>query len=331
MSLLVLAADIGGTKSNLGLFEAIGDTLEPVEERQYYSADFSGPGPIFTDFLKHKTTDVSAACLAIAGPVVDGKCKVTNLPWMVDEAELATATGLRTVRLINDLEATAYGLAELDPSSFVDLNPGAKVRPGNAALIAAGTGLGEAILFWDGTKHRPSASEGGHVDFGPTSELEVELYRHFTAKYGRATYDRIVSGPGLLDIYLFLRDSGRGKEPPGLTERLEGDDPSAVIAHEGLGDPGGLCGLALGLFVRLYGAEAGNLALGAMAVGGVYVGGGVAPKILPALESGAFMEGFLNKGGMRHLVEKMPVRVVTEPRTALWGAARYALGLVTPA
>jgi glucokinase len=240
---------------------------------------------------------------------------------------------VKTVDLLNDLEASAYGIATLEADDFVVLNQGAPTAVGNAAVIAAGTGLGEAGLYWDGTRHHPFACEGGHADFAPQNELQVELLLYLRKKFGHVSWERVVSGPGLHNLYEFLRDTGHGEEPAWLAEEMRQKDPPRVITQAGLEGRSPLCEDALDLFVSLYGAEAGNLALKIMATHAVFVGGGIAPRIIRKLQGPAFMEAFATKGRFKWLLEAMPVRVVLNEKTALLGAARYAAlrsGLADP-
>jgi len=261
--------------------------------------------------------------------VFDGRCEATNLPWVIDAKALRGTLGLERVAVINDLVATAYGILDLKPDEVVVLNEGRPHPEGNKALIAAGTGLGETILFWDGTRYRPVASEGGHADFAPRNVLEIELLRYLLKKHHRVSYERVLSGPGILNIYSFLKEAGHGEEAVWLRERFHGQDPSVVITAAAMRGESDLCVKTLSLFVSLYGAEAGNLALKALATGGVYVGGGIAPKILDLLMDGAFMTAFIDKGRLSPLVTDMTVRVVLNPQTALRGAARCAT-VLTP-
>lgn len=320
-SVMILAGDIGGTKTILALFDAPGRT---VAERIYPSRDHAGLGEIAFRFLSETGLTARRACFGVAGPVKNGICRTTNLPWIVDAAQLAADLGIRSVELINDLEATGHGIPSLAEADLVTLNEGAPDAVGNAALIAAGTGLGEAGLYWDGREHRAFASEGGHAGFGPRDDLEIELLRYLLGRFGAVSWERVVSGPGLHHIYLFLRDSGRGEEPPWLADRLRLEDPPEVISKAALEGSSPLCVGALDRFVSLYGAEAGNLALKVMATGGVFVAGGVAPKILPKMKEPRFLEAFFSKGPMRPLLEAIPVRVILNEKTALIGAARYA-------
>jgi glucokinase len=324
---MFLAGDIGGTKTSLALVEADGGRLRLTEQASYPSRNFPELDLILRDFLGKQPARPERVCLGIAGPVREGRVTTPNLPWVIDAARLQADLGTGPVTLLNDLEANAHGLAALGPDDLVVLNAGVTAA-GNAALISAGTGLGEAGLYWDGRRHHPFASEGGHADFAPRNALERELAAYLVGRFGHVSYERILSGPGLRNVYdFFRRREGREDELPGLMERLGVADPSATISVAGLGGHSDLSRQALELFVAIYGAEAGNLALKMLATGGVHIGGGIAPKLLPALQRPAFLEAFCDKGRMRPLMESMPVRVVRNEQTALLGAARYAAGL----
>ena len=322
---LVLAGDIGGTKTNLALFSVHGEKLHSESQHNFPSKRYSGLIPVVQEFLAGGDHAIDAACFGIAGPVVDGKVKTPNLPWMINATELRRTVKLDCVDLLNDLEAAAYGIFTLENDEFFTLNEGVMRQAGNKALIAAGTGLGQAILYDDRHHFHPLASEGGHGDFAPRNELEIELLRHLIARFGHVSYERVLSGPGLLNIYRFLKE-GRGlEEPAWLTERLAAaDDPSAVISQTALAKEAEICVEALNLFVAVYGAEAGNLALRAKAVRGFYVGGGIAPKILDKLKDGTFMKAFVDKGRYTDLLAATRVQVVLNPQAALRGAAYYA-------
>ncbi len=322
---MILAADVGGTKVNLALFDPErASPLRPEQLERFASADYPSLEAIIGAYCHSHGLPILAACVGIAGPVVDGRCQGPNLPWSVDLRDLQRELDLDNVALINDLEATAYGLAVLTESDFCTLNQGLADSRGNMALIAAGTGLGEAIIFRGAGRPLISASEGGHCDFAPGSAEEIELLRYLLPSSPHVSWDHLVSGPGLGNIYRFLRDTHRAEEPAWLAEALRGTDLAAVISELALEDRSPLCCRALELFVALYGAEAGNLALKALACGGITLGGGIAPKILPALRRGGFMKRFVAKGRMQSLLAEMPVRVILNPRTALLGAARYA-------
>jgi len=321
---MILAGDIGGTSARFAAFEVVRGALRVVAEKDYPSGKYGGLGDIAEEFVAAHALRVVCACFGIAGPVRDGRVKTPNLPWEIEAPVLARRLGLDAVTLINDLEANAWGIAALGRDDVLMLNAGTPVAKGNTAVIAAGTGLGEAGLFWDSERHRPFACEGGHADFAPRDALEIELLRHLMNKFGRVSYERVLSGPGLRNIYEFLRDSGRGKETPTVAEAMRDQDAAAVIAQAALESRCKLCMDALELFVSIYGAEAGNVALKFMAFAGVYIGGGIAPKIIDKLRDGAFMRAFVAKGRMQPLLESMPVRVILNPKTALHGAARYA-------
>lgn len=320
----ILAGDIGGTNFRLALLEATDGALRVVAEQSFLSRERESAESVISELLSHTTRKLTSACFGIAGPVVNGRCEATNLPWVVDVENVRKRLRLHSVELINDLLANAYGVFALQAKDFVVLNEGIRNATGNMAVISAGTGLGEAGLFWDGAMHRPFASEGGHSDFAPRNQLEMELLAHCQRHHRQVSVERLVSGPGLATIYRFLRDTGKGEEPAWLAEAMLHGDPGPLItrcAMEGLSP---LCANALEVFISLYGAEAGNTALKLMATGGVYLGGGIAPKIVAKLKEPGFMNAFTDKGRMRTLLQAIPVRVITNPKTALYGAARYA-------
>jgi glucokinase len=346
---MILAGDIGGTSTRLAIFDTEGvcrpfhglrvapSDVEgrsgesrdhcpvPIVESRLSSRDYPTLGAAIRQFMSSHDLWASAACFGIAGPLVRGRVQTPNLPWVVDAGELARQLRVETVWLINDLEANAYGLEALDDEDFAVLNAGARdASGGNAAIIAAGTGLGEAGLYWDGRRHRPFACEGGHADFAPRNDREADLLRYLLTRFERVSYERVLSGPGLHNIYQFLRDTGRHAEPPWLTDQMREQSAAAAISRAGLAGTCELCVEALDLFTSFYGAEAGNLALKLMATSGTYVGGGIAPRIVEKLKDGTFMNAFVGKGRMTPLMHSIPVRVVLNDRTALIGAARYA-------
>lgn len=321
---MILAGDIGGTKVNLACFEVSGQRVVRGITDTYKSRDHSNLAEIVREFIAAHNLTVEYASFGIAGPVKKGRSQLTNLPWVVDTRELARELGLKRAWLINDLEANAYGIGGLEPTDFVVLNPGEEGASGNAAIISAGTGLGEAGLFWDGHRHLPLACEGGHGDFAPRSELDVDLWRYLRGRFGHVSWERLLSGPGSYNIYQFLRDTGRGDEPAWLAEELKNGDPPAVITRAALAGTCDLCVRTLDLFVTYYGVEAGNLALKIMSTGGLYVGGGIAPKIISKLQDGNFMKSFCASDRMKWLLEAMPVRVILNDKTALIGPARLA-------
>jgi glucokinase len=321
---VILAGDIGGTNTRLAFVEERDGRLAPAIEARFPSREHASLETVLRKFLAANPQPISCAAFGIAGPVRRGRCDATNLPWVVDAALVARDLDLQRVGLINDLEANAWGIALLEAKDFAVLNKGTPDPEGNAAIISAGTGLGQAGMYWDGTLHRPFASEGGHGDFAPRNDLEIELLRYLLKQHQRVSSERAVSGPGLQNIYRFLRDMGRGEEPAWLAERMRRQDPSAVISQAALRGESDLCVQALDLFVTLYGAEAGNVALKMMATGGVYLGGGIAPKILPRLQDPSFLNAFVAKGRLKPLMQAIPVRVILNDKTALLGAARFA-------
>jgi glucokinase len=321
---VILAGDIGGTHTRLALVGIRDGRLALACEATVPSRAHATLEEIVEAFVGHAGQVVTHAGFGIAGPVRDGIVDATNLPWHVQTASLAARLSLPEVTVVNDLEATAYGLAALTPADLVTLQAGKPEPRGNAAVIAAGTGLGEAGLVWDGRQRRPFASEGGHADFAPTDETQVELYRHLAREHGHVSVERVLSGPGLYTIYQFLRDTGSGPEPEWLTEALRRGEPPAVISEAALSGRSAVCARALDVFVRAYGAEAGNLGLRTMATAGVYVGGGIAPKILSKLQAPAFLDAFRAKGRLRSVLDAMPVHVIVSDQVGLLGAARSA-------
>ncbi len=322
---VILAGDVGGTHARMALMEARGESFSLVTEKIYPSHDYSKLEDIVTEFLKENQTKPELAGIGVAGPVRDGKCVATNLPWIVDSVTLAAACGLDRVDLLNDLEANAYGIATLAVTDFSVLMKGIPDARGNAAVISAGTGLGEAGMYFDGAALRPFAGEGGHSSFAPEGEVQGELFEYLRRKFGHVSCERALSGPGLVNIYDFLRDTGRGEQTRSVVEKMRHGDPAAAISQAALTDECEFCVEALEIFVQIYAAEAGNLALKFLATGGIYIGGGIAPKILSFLQKPIFVEAFLDKGRMKPLLEAVPVQVILNENTALRGSARAAL------
>ncbi|HEX5337239.1 MAG TPA: glucokinase [Gallionella sp.] len=322
----VLAGDIGGTKTRLATIEVAGAQLRIVREVSYPSRDYETFDALLTDFLS-ATESPSYAAFGVAGPVQGQKVQTTNLPWFIDADALQRQFGFARCALLNDLEATACGLPALTEEDLLTLQPGTPQASGNAAVIAAGTGLGEAGLFWDGQRHHPFATEGGHTSFSPGNEQEIALLRHLQMQHRHVSWERVVSGMGLLDMHEFLRIHRHAAVPQWLADEMRDGDAAAAISAAALSGRDEVCVETLEWFVRLYGAEAGNLALKVMSCGGLYIGGGIAPKILPLLQSGAFIEAFLNKGRRRDVLETMPVRVILNDRAALFGPALRAAQL----
>jgi len=321
---MILAGDIGGTHARLSCYRQDNGHFLPAHEDVFASRDYRGLDEIVVKFVSDCGIRPAAASFGIAGPVRHGRVETSNLPWIVESSRLATELQLPSVNLINDLEAQAWGIQCLQDSDTVPLNQIKETPVGNQAVVAAGTGLGEAGLFWDGHKHQIFASEGGHCDFAPRNELEIELLRYLLGRFGHVSYERIVSGPGLVNVYRFLKDTHRAEEPRWLHDEITASDPGAAISRAALAAKSSLAEQALDLWISIYGAEAGNMALKTLATGGVFLAGGIAPKILPRLSGPLFMQAFLGKGRMQPLLEAMPVRVITNEKTGLLGAACYA-------
>jgi glucokinase len=329
MTTWVLAGDVGGTKTDLAIYRF----EEPrkaslAREETFPSREYPGLEEIVHEFLGKEREPLAAAAFGIAGPVLDGEVKATNLAWKLHEEQLAEEIGSQRVRLLNDLETTAYGALFLEPEELRTLNAGVP-RRAHRAVIAAGTGLGQAVLFWDGSRHRPAATEGGHACFAPRDERELELLRFLLESHSRVSWERVLSGPGLHQIFEFLRARG-ARVRPEVEERLADEDPSAVVGEAGVRGTCSTCEEAVDLFVSLYGAQAGNLALTTMALGGVYVGGGIVTKLLPKVASGLFMDAFRDTGRFESLLNEIPVWVIANPKTSLLGAAEVALDLAVP-
>jgi glucokinase len=325
---MILAGDVGGTKTLLALFEPEESGWRCVKKIRYASLDH----PTFTGLLQHFLADydvpaIDSVCLGVAGPIVGGDCVATNLPWVLLRREIGALVGTPNVRLLNDLEATAWGILDLPETDFVTLNANADAPPyGNRAVIAAGTGLGEAIIAWNGKNYQVLASEGGHTDFAPGSEQEIALLRYLWEKYsGHVSYERLLSGEGLVNIYQFLKKAGNIPVQSAIEERMTQHDPAAVIGGAGVAGTDELSVAALSLFCRIYGAEAGNLALKCLPYAGVYLAGGIAPKILPMLTRGDFMEGYLEKGRYRTALKQIPVKVCINQEIGLLGALAFAV------
>lgn len=324
---MILAGDVGGTKVALVLFDFQGGALHHFAEKRYAAREYTGLEAIVQEFLDEQKQqgNISAACFGVPGPVRQGVLRLTNLPWTLDSRKLSLDLGIDHLFLINDLEANGYGIPELKADQIFTLSVGDPSTAGNRALISAGTGLGEAFLVWNGKRHIPMASEGGHCDFAARNQDEIDLLRYLQTKLqGRVSYERVIAGVGIKSVYDFLRDVRKMAEPGWLKERMQSDDPNAVIGELGSSGESEICAKTLDLVVSAYGAEAGNLALKVLAVGGVYLGGGIAPKILKKLQDGTFMNAFTDKGRLSDLLVQTPVRVILESRAALIGAAAYA-------
>ena len=323
---MILAGDVGGTKVHLALYEFDHGQLVHVRDERYPAHEFAGLEVIVQRFLTESSNpEITAACFGVPGPVRGGRLRLTNLPWVLDSRELSAGLNITHLFLINDLEANGYGIPELTADQIFTLNAGDTAAVGNRALVSAGTGLGEGVLVWNGKSHVPMASEGGHSDFSARNPLEIELLSYLMKKLGgRVSFERVVSGPGITNIYEFLRDEKKMEEPAWLKQRMETEDPNAVIGE--VGEQGGseLCAKTLEMFVASYGAESGNMVLKVLATGGMYVGGGIAPKILKTIRGGTFMQAFTDKGRLSELLIHTPVHIILESRAALLGAAAYA-------
>jgi glucokinase len=323
---MILAGDIGGTRTRLAAFETEGSKLKCVVEKTYPSQEHNGLAEIVSDFVKTEGIPVHSACFGVAGPVRGGRSKISNLPWTIDSRELAQQLKLESVGLINDLEAYAYGVDALESKDLVTLSPGLEDAEGNRAVVSARTGLGVAGLYWDGFRHHPFACEGGHTDFAPRNDLEVELFRYVLKKHGHASSERILSGPGIKTIYDFLRDTKRAEEPAWLKQEMEkSHDAPALISKMSQENKAPICDQTMSVFVSAYGAKVGDYALNFMSTGGVFVCGIIAARNLPKMKDPIFMESFLSKGRMRDLLQDMTVKVVLNDDCGIMGAARYTL------
>lgn len=326
---MILAGDVGGTKAHLALFDFTGGRLHMLCEHKFPSRDYSGVEDVIQAFLKQAKCDdgqtLTAACFGAPGPVIDQRMEPTNLPWKLDARAISRTCDIPHVLLLNDLEANAYGIPELEADDLVTLYQGDASAVGNQGLISAGTGLGEALLIWNGKRHIPVASEGGHTDFAARTPDEIALLQYLTHKLnGRVSYERVISGLGLINIYNFFRDVKKMDEPQWLKDRMATEDPNFVIGTCGEDGSSELCAATLNLFAGVYGAEAGNIALKVLARGGIYLGGGISPKLLKTLQNGTFRQAFLDKGRLSPLLETITVRVILNQSCALLGAAAYA-------
>jgi glucokinase len=323
--MMILAGDIGATHSRVAAFRPEGNKFPLVVEKIYDTQDYSGLADIAGNFIRSEGIPAQTACFAVAGPVRGGISKISNLSWTIDAGDLAKQLSLKTVDLINDLEAYAYGIDSLSSGDFITLHSGSEDAEGNTAVISASTGLGEAGLLWDGVRQHPFACEGGHADFAARNEIQIELLKYLLSKFKTVSCERILSGPGIKNVYDFLRDTKRGQEPDWLREQMSSaKDPVALISQLALDKKAAICERAMSLFVSVYGAEAGNCALKFMSLGGMFVGGSIAAKNVPLMQGPEFLEAFFDKGRMRSLLEDMPVKIVLNDDAGLLGAARYA-------
>ena len=323
---MILTGEIGATRTRLAAFDKEGSRLQLVVEKTYLSQDHSSLSELITAFIKAEGIAVHQACFGVAGPVRRGRSKISNLPWEIDSRDLAKQLRLDAVGMINDLEAYAYGIDGLDSRDFVTLNEGSEDAEGNRAVISARTGLGVAGLYWDGFRHHPFGCEGGHSDFAPRNALEMELLAYLQKKYGRISYERLLSGPGIKNIYDFLRDTQKAAEPQWLKDQIgAAPDPPALISQLAAEEKAAICDQTMTIFVSIYGAETGNVALNFMSTGGIFIGGSVAAKNVSKMKDPIFMQSFLDKGRMESLLKDMPVTIVLNDDSGIIGAARYTL------
>jgi glucokinase len=326
---MILAGDVGGTKVHLALYNFADGKLVPVRDHKYPASQFASLDDIINAFVSDpaEKKQIAAACFGCPGPVKDGRLKLTNLPWTLDARDLQKAHGIEHIFLINDLEANGYGIPELAPESLFTLHEGDPGAIGHQGLIAAGTGLGEALLIYNPTTHahQPVPSEGGHCDFAARTDREEALLNYLRRQLnGRVSFERVVSGLGIKNVYAYLRDVEKIDEPSWLKQRLTTEDPNAVIGQCAEDGSSSICFETMKIFTAAYGAETGNIALKVFATGGMYLGGGIAPKILKTLQNGAFMQAFLDKGRLSALLQSIPVRIILDDTCALLGAAAYA-------
>ncbi len=321
----VLTGDIGGTHARLALVEVRGIQARVLQEQQFHSRDFPGLGALVQRFQATLHFEPERACFGVAGPVIDGHYRGTNLPWTIEERELAAAIGIAQTRLINDFAAVGHGLALLGPDDVETLQQGTRAERGAIAVIGAGTGLGEGFLVWDGARYRVQPSEGGHVSFAARDDFEWGLVQALRGEFGHVSYERVASGPGLVRIYHYLAASGYAPERAAVREELDRGDPGEVIVRHALNDSDPLCAQALDAFISVLGAQAGNLALTVSALGGVYLAGGIAPRIVRRLKAGPFLSSFTSKGRLSSVVAGIPVHVIVNPRVGLLGAAAAAV------
>jgi glucokinase len=325
---MLLAGDIGGTKTNLAVFATSEEDgwRRPLAEATFPSGRYLSLESLVEEFQGQHHFQLDRASFGVAGPVVNGRATITNLPWVLEENHLKKALNIPTVHLLNDLNAIAHGVPYLGPDDLDTLNAGHPVQGGALAVVAPGTGLGEAFLTWDGTRYHPHTSEGGHADFAPADELQLELLRYLQLRYSHVSFERVCSGKGLPNIYAFLKESGRVSEPGWLADMVaKAKDPTPIIVDNALDKEHAseICTTTMELFVSILGAEVGNMTLKVLATGGTFIGGGIPPRILPFLSEGRFMQAFLRKGRLSDVLIPVPVHVIRNPKIALLGAARH--------
>ena len=317
---IVLAGDIGATKTNLALFKTSGDEFTIMHEDHYISHQYNNMMDLSDEFLKGFPSPDSI-CLGVAGPVLGGHVKLSNLHWEIDRDELSNHYKIKKINILNDLEANAYGLAMLSEKDIVRIHEGNKTPIGNAAVIAPGTGLGEAGLFWDGNAFSPFATEGGHCDFAQRDQFDVELYNYLAKQFGHVSWERLACGPGILNIYEFLRDEKKMDEPGWLKDKMENNDAPEVISENVLQSD--ICKETMQLFIRYLSYESANLVLKMKATGGLFIGGGIAPKNISLFQDNLFYNSYCQSGRLNYLLEDVPIKMIMNPKTALLGAAWY--------
>ena len=322
---IILAGDIGGTKTNLSLFKLKGAQLSPLLEKTFSTRDFPSFDAILNSFMKEEKdlSQIDSICLGVAGPVIEGKVSGTNFPWELSEEEIRKTTGISHIYLINDMEANAYGLGILKNEESIEVKKGSHIG-GNKALISPGTGLGEAGIYWDGTYYHPFATEGGHCDFSPRDEQDIALLKYLQNLYGHVSWERIISGPGIYTLYQFLLKEKNEEEPAWFTEKLEGNTPAAVISESAKDGNSPLCTETMDLFFRYLAIETSQIALKFKATGGIYIGGGILPKVLELLDKERFVDNFLQVNRMNPLLETIPIYMITNVDSPMYGAAFYA-------
>ncbi|MFN4763154.1 glucokinase [Gillisia sp. Q332] len=323
----VLAADVGGTKTNLSLYQIDDGALQPIKQKSYSTKEHSSFQEIVKKFKNEDLPEIDSLCLGVAGPVNKGVVKGTNFPWIIDEKEIRRELGIRNVEMINDMEANAFGLGALEDSDFEEIRKGAEVA-GNAVIISPGTGLGEAGLFWNGKAYHPFATEGGHSEFSPRNQFDADLWHFLHKKYGLVSWERIISGSGIYDIYQYLIHSKGIKEPTWFKERILHEDPAAVISAAAMEGNYPVCKETIDLFVRYLATEANQFALKTKATGGIFIGGGIVPKIIKTIDKEIFNQNFIKSDRMEHLLELMPVKAILNEKTATYGAALYGAMLL---
>lgn len=320
---IVLAADVGGTKTELALFQIKNRKLVSIKNERYATTDHNSFVKAIQHFHGDETSAIDCACLGVAGAVDGDKVRGVNFAWEIDAKKLEADLGIKSVLLINDLEANAYGLSALKDSDFETISKGEKSE-GNAVVISPGTGLGEAGMYWDGSYFHPYATEGGHSNFAPGTELDLELWKFLHKKFSHVSWERVISGQGINNIYEFLRSYRGGKEPEWLTRQLQGDSPSKAISSAAIEKTDSVCVETMQLFLKYLAVECSQLALKAKAISGIYIGGGITPKILSLIDKKEFYKNFIAVGRMEHLLKTIPIKVVLNDKTALMGAAYYA-------